>query len=40
MSHLTSMRMSHKLFGLGQLMDEVNRQVLGPEIVAEISQQF
>jgi hypothetical protein len=34
------MRMSHKLFGLGQLMDEVNREVLGPEIVAEISQQF
>jgi hypothetical protein len=40
MSHLTSMRMSHKLFGLGRLMDEVNREVLGPEIVAEISQQF
>jgi hypothetical protein len=40
MSHLTSMRMSHKLFGLGQLMDEVSRQVPGPEIVAGISRQF
>ena len=40
MSHLTSMRMMHKLRGIGPLMDEVHRQVVGPEIVAEIAQQF
>lgn len=35
MSHLTSIRMMDKLSGTGRLMDEVHRQVLGPEILAE-----
>ena len=40
MSHMTSMRMMQQLRGIGPLIEEVHRQVLGPEIVAEISQQF
>ena len=40
MSHLTSIRMLHKLRGIGKLIDEVHRQVLGPELVAEIAQQL
>lgn len=35
MTHLTSIRMMQKLAGTGSLMDEVHRQVLGPEILAE-----
>jgi hypothetical protein len=35
MTRLTSLRMMDKLSGTGRLMNEVQRQVLGPEILAE-----
>jgi hypothetical protein len=35
MTHLTALRMMNKLSSTGKLMDEVHRQVLGPEIVAD-----
>jgi len=35
MARLTSLRMMSKLSGTGRLMNEVHRQVLGPEILAE-----
>ena len=38
MTHLTSIRMMSKLSGTGKVLDEVHRQVLGPEIIAESSQ--
>ena len=38
MSHMTSLRMMNKLSGTGRLMEEVHRQVLGAEILADSSQ--
>ena len=35
MSHLTAMRMSEKLDGAGEIMDDVHLQILGPEIISE-----
>jgi len=35
MSHLTALRLSAKLEGAGEIMDEVHLQILGPEIIAE-----
>jgi hypothetical protein len=35
MSHLTALRLSDKLEGTGDIMDEVHLRILGPEIIAE-----
>jgi len=35
MSHLTALRLSEKLDGTGDIMDEVHLRILGPEIVGE-----
>jgi len=35
MSHLTALRLSDKLDGTGEIMDEVHLRILGPEIIAE-----
>ena len=35
MSHLTALRMSEKLDGTGEIMDDVHLQILGPEIISE-----
>src|SRR4051812_35246504 len=39
MTHLTAIRMMHKLAVTGRLMDEVHRHVLGPEIIAQGMQE-
>ena len=35
MSHLTAVRMSEKLDGTSEIMDDVHLQILGPEIISE-----
>ena len=35
MSHITALRLSDKLDGTGDIMDEVHLRILGPEIIAE-----
>jgi hypothetical protein len=40
MSHLTAIRMGNKLLGTGKVLEEVHRQVLGAEIVGEISREY
>jgi hypothetical protein len=38
-THLTAMRMMNSLSATGTLMDAVHRQVLGPELLAESSEE-
>jgi hypothetical protein len=35
MSHITALRLSEKLDGTGDIMDEIHLHILGPEIVGE-----